>query len=63
MGLDYIPHQGRSFLGVTKLFVTSGARSNKQTNKARKLYMIPFTLLPIRRFWPQFNYIPLLLRE
>ena len=33
MGLDYIPHQGRSFLGVTKLFVTSGARSNKQTNK------------------------------
>ena len=33
MGLDYIPHQGRSFLGVTKSFVTSGARSNKQTNK------------------------------
>ena len=31
MGLDYIPHQGRSFLGVTKSFVASGARSNKQT--------------------------------
>ena len=35
MGLNHIPHQGRSFLGVTKLFVTSGARSNKQTNKQR----------------------------
>ena len=33
MGLNYIPHQGRSFLGVTKSFVASGARSNKQTNK------------------------------
>ena len=31
MGLNYIPHQGRSFLGVTKSFVASGARSNKQT--------------------------------
>ena len=34
MGLDYIPHQGRSFLGVTKSFVTSGARSNKQTKQS-----------------------------
>ena len=33
MGLNYIPHQGRSFLKVTKSFVISGACSNKQTNK------------------------------
>ena len=39
MGLDYIPHQGRSFLGVTKSFVTSGARSNKQTNKQTRLQL------------------------
>ena len=41
MGLNYIPHQGRSFLGVTKSFVTSGARSNKhQTNKYSRVLVV-----------------------
>ena len=45
MGLDYIPHQGRSFLGVTKSFVTSGARSNKQTNFQNADTILQYLLL------------------
>ena len=39
-----------------QIFTIASKRAAITTIVARKLYMIPFTLLPIRRFWPQFNY-------
>ena len=63
MGLDYIPHQGRSFLGVTKSFVTSGARSNKQTNKQtnKQDYFLKANHIQIRTLelpWQNTNLFP-----
>jgi hypothetical protein len=53
MDLNYIPHQGRSFLGITKSFVVSGARSNKQTNKQLQIIKDHDTLMfPMRSIFP-----------